>query len=234
MKAWLLGLLLLNAAFFAWVRFVANAPNPALLPYPGPVRRLELVSERTEGARGRCLSVGPYLEQALAERAAALARTPQRDTRLRHAEPEGASNYRVVLPTSTLQLATSTAMRLRAAGVADLEIIPPAAGATDATVALGVYADRERAQRRIEELQRYAISPVLIEAPRGASSWWVDVAERAPTQGLEAAALLRVLAAPAGVAAQPCPISAGATPPAAAPPAAPATPAPGSTRARPA
>jgi hypothetical protein len=207
-KALFLLLLLLNVIFFAWVRLVGSAaPAP---PESNSVRRLELVNERTTAAgpagpaRPRCLSVGPYVEQAAAERAVSLVRAPQRDVNLRHTEAEGSVSYRVVVATATLQLANSTAIRLRAAGVGDLEVIPPQAGATEAAVALGVYADRERAQRRIDELRRYEVTPVLLEVPRSISSWWLDVTERAANPAFDAVSLMKLIAAPAGIAVTPC------------------------------
>ena len=238
MRGLLLLLVFMNVVVFAWVRTVGSA-RPAAEPEAGAVRRLELASERaaapapTLTAAPRCLSVGPYPEQAPAERTAAALRTPQRDATLRQTENVVAVSFRVVLSVPTLQLAMSTASRLRAAGVTDVEIIPPTVGAQPAVVALGMFTDRERAARRLEDLRRYAIAPTLIEQPRIVTSWWLDVTARAAAAPLDAAALLKLIAAPTGIGLVQCPASgAGEAPPAAAP--TPPSPPPGQPPPKPA
>jgi hypothetical protein len=197
-------LLLLNVAFYGWTRLADHASPPAA-PEGGAVRRLELFSERGGAARARCTSVGPFAEQTLAERAFGQLRGADREPSLRRVDAEGAAGFRVVLSAPSLERASSTAMRLRAAGVGDLEIVPPEAGGTQALVVLGTYSDRERAQRRAEDLRRYAIAPTVAEVTRSATSWWVDVLETTPAASLEPAALVRAVGSPPGVALVPCP-----------------------------
>jgi hypothetical protein len=218
MRKLFLLLLLLNLVFFTWARFVAGPGNGSPQPETGAVRRLELASERSEPGRPRCLTVGPFGEQA-AERAAGVLRAAQRDAKLRRTGGDSPASYRVVVASTTLERATSTAMRLRAAGVTDLEVVPPGAGAPAAQVSLGIFTDRDRAQRRADDLRRYAVAPTLVEVPRAPSSWWVDVNERSMQAQFDAATLIKLLAAPPDVAVAQCPAgdSGGTSVPAAVP-----------------
>ena len=175
MRALLLTLLFINLAYFGYTRLggdAGEAKEPADVGPPVP--RLTLVGEG-EQTPARCSTVGPFTTQAAAQRAAAWLLGSRYGSRLRSADAPGASSYWVAITTKTLQDATKIGLRLRAAGVTDLVIMPPEAGATDAIVSLGIYSERDHAEKRITDLRRYAVAPKVIEQPHTVTTWWLDV-----------------------------------------------------------
>jgi hypothetical protein len=216
MKAVFIALVFGNLAFFAYVQLIGGreeAPAPAASA--GTVRRLALFGELAGAPGLRCMSVGPFTEQLNAERAANALRTSTREPRLRTTQAEGGTGFWVSLTTKTLQEAARVAMRLRTAGVTDVEIMPPEAGATEAVVSLGVYSDRERAQRRIGDLKHYAIAPSIVEQPHTITSWWLDVDQQASDPPLDAGTVVKTLVGASAVSVASCPATAapGSTPP---------------------
>lgn len=175
MKALLMTLLFLNLAYFGYARLGGDAGEAKEPADAGtPVPRLTLVSEGTPSA-AHCSTVGPFSTQAVAQRAAAWLLGAHFGSRLRSADAPAPSSYWVAITTKTLQDATKIGLRLRAAGVTDLVIMPPESGATDAIVSLGIYSERDRAEKRIADLRRYAVAPKVIEQPHTVTTWWLDV-----------------------------------------------------------
>ena len=175
MRALLLTLLFLNLAYFGYTRLAGEANEPAGATESGPpVPRLALVGEGAP-APARCSTVGPFTTQVGAQRAATWLTGAHLGTRLHAADAPGPASYWVAVTTKTLQDATKIGLRLRAAGVADLVIMPPEAGGTDAIVSLGIYSERERAEHRVTDLRRYAVLPAIIEQPHTVTTWWLDV-----------------------------------------------------------
>ena len=175
MRALLLTLLFLNLAYFGYTRLAGEANEPAGATDAGPpVPRLALVGEGAP-APARCSTVGPFTTQVGAQRAATWLTGAHLGTRLHAADAPGPASYWVAVTTKTLQDATKIGLRLRAAGVADLVIMPPEAGGTDAIVSLGIYSERERAEHRVADLRHYAVSPAIIEQPHTVTTWWLDV-----------------------------------------------------------
>ena len=225
MKRVLLALLFLNLAFFGYARF-ASEQAPTAGPADGqpPIPRLALLSELKAPSGPSCLSVGPFAERAIAEQAGNWLRSAHHVSRERSVEVDGPTTYWVALTMKTLQEAARVAMRLKAAGVADVEVTPPAANQTDATVSLGVYSERERAERRVTDLRALGVNAPIVEQRHKVTQWWLDVPQRAGDPPLEAGALHKAVPASASAAIGPCPAPAG-SPPAA--PAAPETSSPG-------
>ena len=218
MRNWLLAFVFLNLAFFAYARLVGEhgATPPGAGP-PAAVPRLYLVDEARDRAGRRCTSVGKFAERPLAERALALLAAPTRAPRLRGIEPSDTPLYTVSVTTPTLQPAIGLATRLRAAGVRDIELVPPGIGATQAVVSFGTYGDRDRAARRVAELRRLAVNATIAEQLHARSEWWVDV-ERDPGDApIDAAAVGAALQAGAGLVAESCPEEAKDAPVGAAP-----------------
>jgi len=207
-------LLFVNLAFFAYVRFVGGAGEaPVAVDEGAPVARLALLGE-TRPAAPRCESLGPFAEQAAAERAAAWLLTGQHVSRLRSAEIPGPTDYWVAITTQTVREANAIARRLRAVGVTDLKIMPPEAGASETTVSLGIYSDRAHAQRRMTELGRYAVNSVIIEQPHAVASWWLDLDLRPGEPVPDPAAAAKAAGDLSGLAVVDCPASGSAPSPA--------------------
>jgi hypothetical protein len=231
MRTLFIALVFVNLAFFAYVQLIGGrADLPTTATNAGAVRRLALFGELAGASGLNCMSVGPFTEQLNAERAANALRTSRREPRLRTTQKQGATGFWVSLTTKTLQEAARVAMRLRAGGVTDVEIMPPEAGATEAVVSLGVYTDRERAQQRISDLKHYAIAPSIVEQPHSITSWWLDVDQQAGDPPLDAGTVVKTLAGASAVSVTSCP---AAVAPGSTPPGAPTTPvggaAPGSS-----
>lgn len=232
MKRVLLALLVLNVAFFGYARFAGEpASSPGAAEPAAPIPRLALLSELKAPTGPSCLSVGPFAEHALAEQAGSWLRTEHHVSRERSVEVAGPATYWVMLTTKTLQQAARISMRLKAANVADVEISPPGANQTDATVSFGVYSDRDRAERRVTELRRLAVSATVVEQQHKVTQWWLDIPQRPGDPPLDAGALHKAVPGAAATAVSACPATPAAAP-AAAPdggaPAAPPAPVPSS------
>lgn len=225
MRALLLALLLLNLAYFGYTRLADTGADQAAAPeVSAPVPRLNLVGENVP-LPPRCATIGPFSAQATAERAAAWLTAAHYGSHLRSADSPGAPSYWVTITTKTLQEATKIGLRLKAAGVTDVVTMPPEAGATDAAVSLGIYSERDRADKRLNDLRRYAVTPRIVEQPHSVTTWWldVDVGTGAPLPDLPAVAkaggdlnTLRLTDCAVAAAATATP-AAAATPPAGAP-----------------
>jgi hypothetical protein len=243
LRALLLVLLFANLAFLAWTQLIGEPARRVVPPDPGPsIPRLQLASERGgAGPAARCTSIGPFADQAVAERAVLWLRGERRDPRLRTTRRDVGTGYWVMIDTPTMQQAARVSMRLRAAGVADVEVLPPAAEATRAVVSLGIYSDRANADRRVDELRRYAVNPQVVEQRRSESTWWIDVDVAAGAGPVDIGALERAVDGARGLVGETCPVvaptGAGAAPTpgdaAGAPDASPAPPATNPTPAAP-
>jgi hypothetical protein len=228
MRRVLLALLILNLAFFGYARFAAEpAPPPGAAEPPAPIPRLALLSELKAPPGPACLSVGPFADHAVAAQAAGWLRGGHHLARERSVEVDGPATYWVALTTKTLQEAARISMRLKAAGVSDVEVTPPGANQTAATVSLGIYSERERAERRVSDLRRLGVDAAVVEQQHKVTQWWLDVPQRVGDPPLDPGALHQAVPAAAGAAVEPCPEPAPATSPP--PPAAvPDPPSPGS------
>ena len=170
MKLLLFALLFLNVVFFGFTQLVGSAHVPAAADGGPPVPRIALVSEVAATAT-HCVSIGPFTSEAAAAHAqdAAGARA-----RVRVAEVAGPVSYWVAMPTKTLQDAARIVIRLRAVGVKDVDAVPPEVGATGASVSLGLYTERDRAERRVANLKPFAVNAKVIEQHHTSTSWWID------------------------------------------------------------
>jgi hypothetical protein len=201
----LLALLLVNLAYFGYARFVAEpGPAPGTAEPGPPVPRLALVSELKAPAGPSCLSVGPFAEHGVAEQAGTWLRNGHHLSHERSAEVDGPPTYWVALTTKTLQQAARISMRLKAAGISDIDVTPPASNQTEATVSLGLYSERERAERRVSDLRRFGVDPAIVEQQHKVTQWWLDVTLRPGDPPFNAAALIQAVSGAAGVATQPC------------------------------
>jgi hypothetical protein len=202
----LLALLFLNFVFFGYARFAAEqAPTSGTAEPAPPIARLELLSELTGPPGSGCVSIGPFAERAVADQSGGWLRGARRPSRERSAEVDGPATYWVALTTKTLQEATRVRMRLQAAGVSDVEITPPGANQTEATVSLGVYSERERAERRVSDLRALGVNAPITEQRRKVTQWWLDVPQRPGDPPLDPGALHKAVPASAGTAIAPCP-----------------------------
>jgi hypothetical protein len=223
-RAAFLVLLLLNLALLAYARLGGEASDAAGGADAGlPVAPLRRAADGNAGPR--CATLGPFATQAGAQRGAAALLSGRHGSRLHAADAPGAPSYWVVIPTKTMQDATKIGMRLRAAGVSDLVIMPPETNGTDAVVSLGIYSERERADRRVQDLKRYAVTPSIVDQPHTVTTWWLDVELTAGESTPDISALARSSGESGSLRAAACAQPATPAPAAAAAPAPPAAPA---------
>lgn len=225
MKTAVLVLVFANLAFLGWTYFVGEPARGVPAVEQGPaIPRIQLASEAKDLPSRKCLSIGPFADQAVAERTVLWLRGEGRAPQLRTTAVDAGTGYWVRVETPTLQQASRTALRLRAAGVADVEVLPPGEGGTTAVLSLGIYSDRERADRRVAELRPYALDPAILEQPRTATNWWIDVPRKADDTVFDLGALQKAVPEATAIVLQLCPAVLPPTPPGTPPSASPASP----------
>jgi SPOR domain len=109
--------------------------------------------------------------------------------------------YRVQLETASADLANRLAQRLRASGVNDIAVLPPEPGETAVIVAMGLFADRANADRRLQDLHRRGIDGQVTDIERNTSQWWVDFTS---TDRPDTEALVRAVPAAVNIGLAPC------------------------------
>lgn len=206
MKTLVLALVFANLAFLGYSYFVVEPARGVPVVDQGPaIPRIRLAAEAKDLPSRKCLSVGPFADQAVAERAVLWLRGEGRTPQLRTTAVDAGTGWWVRVEATTLQQASRVALRLRAAGVADVEVLPPNEGGTTAVVSLGIYSDRERAERRVAEMRPYALDPTVVEQPRTATNWWIDVPRKAEDSIFDLAALQKAVPAATGIVMEVCP-----------------------------
>ncbi len=225
MKAALYLVAFANIAFLGWMLLIGE---PAREP-PAPVGvaaipTLKLAVESSSPTQAgappstgtRCVTVGPFLDAAQTAKAAALLHGEKLAPRQRAEETSGGTSFAVVIALPSNAEATRTAMRLRSAGIKDIEV-------SEARLAVGTFADHAEAEARVSALRRFGVAPAIEESARTLQAFWldvdlgptdhaVDVAAIQATAGGNAALVLKGCAAATEPAAAP---AAGAGPPSA-------------------
>jgi hypothetical protein len=175
-------LLLANFAWFAWHHWV-NAPNDA--PAPVSMRTPQLVLAREappaapiaqSTARGpdNCVSLGPFYDLTEAAQASTLLRESGLRPRQRAGEGVVWKGFWVSLGgIPDRAFADGIIERLRRFGVVDAYTMP--GDGRQVTISLGLYSERERALRRMDEVQALGFEPGLAERERSGTVYWIDV-----------------------------------------------------------
>lgn len=121
----------------------------------------------------RCVSVGPFRDQSEAGEAAAALRAGGFAPRQRLAAGQVWVGHWVYLPAfSSRAEARTTLNNLKRRGVADSYIVP--SGAERNAVSLGVFAERDRAERRVVEVSALGYAPRIADRHRSGAVYWVD------------------------------------------------------------
>jgi hypothetical protein len=232
MKALIAALVFLNALAFAYFRWVAPPPPaPPMAPAP---RALRLVGEPApKGAvpAASCRSIGPLRDADVSRLAMDWLKSTSREAHERSLEVDAPPTFWVVTVRKTPALALRLVQQLRAAGVTDVDVVPPDTGDGETRVSLGSYPDRPRAERRVLDLKGYALGPTILEQPRRVRQWWLDVEVGGSAPAPDLAALVKAVPDAAGAGLGPCVVTLppgdpepAAVKPPAPPPAAPANP----------
>lgn len=225
-------LLAANLGLFGWAMLTPPAPPMANSPPPA-VPRLRLASEVATAGDGvsarsgagasagdpatrpaadtACRSIGPFASEVESARAAAAFREGGYDARTRTEESRDSEGYWVSLPAQRNAAAeTRMLARLSRAGITDASVMAD----TDARrISVGLFTDRERANRRADQLRKLGLVPDVTERLHIGTSWWVDLTLRTPQELAEAEAFNRESSSQLEL--KPCPADATAPPPAA-------------------
>jgi hypothetical protein len=202
-------LLAANLGLFAWAMLTPAAPPMADSPPPdvprlrlanevraaastvqgGPGATTPLAVDATAQAGAACRSIGPFASEGESQRAAAAFTEGGYVTRPRTEESRVAEGFWVSLPAQRNATAeTRVLARLSRAGITDASVMAD----TDARrISVGLFSERERADRRATELRRLGYTPDVTERLRIGTSWWVDLQLRTPQELAEAEAFNR-------------------------------------------
>jgi hypothetical protein len=134
-------------------------------------------------ARGanHCLSLGPFNDLTDAARASALLRENQLEPRQRTGEGVVWKGYWVTLEGLPDRAAANAIIgRLRRAGVADAYAMP--GDGRDVTISLGLFSERQRALRRLDDVKAIGLEPRIVDRERSGTVYWIDVDVVPPAQ----------------------------------------------------
>ena len=182
MKLALAVLLLANIAWYGWTHWVATPDEPAATAAAADGKGLVLAREaapakpqvRVDERPNHCLSLGPFTDLTDAARASALLRENKLLPRQRAGEGVVWKEYWVTLENLPDRTAANAIIeRLRRAGVGDAYAMP--GDGRDVTISLGLFSERQRALRRIDDAKAIGLEPRIVDREREGTVYWIDV-----------------------------------------------------------
>ena len=181
-------LLLANVLFFGWAHWIDVPPPPPPSSIAG-LPKLTLVSElppdkrvalaaaeklALEKAAQVCVSVGPFDDPAVADRAAALLKAKNFEPEQRAAEDSAVRRFWVYLQGFSSDASEMRVLhRLERAGIDDAEAMPADAGGRK--VSLGLFTDKVRAERRARAVRTIGFNPAMSERLLPGTVYWLDL-----------------------------------------------------------
>jgi hypothetical protein len=176
-------LLFANIAWYAWSHWVATPDVPTATAAAAPGQGLKLAREAGPPAaparppqqgENHCLSLGPFTDLTDAARAATLLRENELDPRQRAGEGVVWKGFWVTLEGVQDRTAANAIIeRLRRAGVADAYAMP--GDGRDVTISLGLFSERQRALRRLDDAKAVGLEPRIVDRERAGTVYWIDV-----------------------------------------------------------
>ncbi len=190
-------LLFANLAWYGWTHWIAPSRETPASASPAGGGGLLLAREAaTKAAPGggavrppdNCLSLGPFSDLTDAARASTLLRESELDPRQRATEGVVWKGFWVTLGGVPDRAAASDVIeRLRRIGVVDAYAMP--ADGSDVTISLGLFSERQRALRRLEEAKTIGLDPRIVDRERTGTVYWIDVDVVPPKELPDAARL---------------------------------------------
>jgi SPOR domain len=185
-------LLIANLAYFGWAELVdAPQPVPTNEAY-AKLPRLKLITDLpAEGARPssgnarktaleitteapRCISIGPFDDQNSAMSGASKLREKGLTPRQRVEKGEISKGFWVYIGGLKTDDDVSKVLRtLEQSHVEDAHVMPDAGNAHQ--VSVGLFSERDRADRRAESVQKLGLQPEVAERKLPATVFWMDV-----------------------------------------------------------
>lgn len=189
MRGLLVLLLLANVGFFAWSHWVAR-PEASRPARADAAPRIVLAGEAPEAQPPRtlrlepgmsCLSLGPFFDLSEAARASTSLRTSGLEPRQRATVGAIWAGWWVALEgLGSREEAEPVVERLRQFGVGDAYVVPEESGGV--TISLGLFTERQRALRRVDDVRALGYEPALSERQRNGTVYWIDVDVRSAAQ----------------------------------------------------
>ncbi len=174
-------LLFANIAWYGWTHWIAEPDEPVATAAAAQGPSLQLAREAAPArppararARNNCLSLGPFTDLTDAARASTLLRENKLQPRQRAGEGVVWKGFWVTLegvPDRTT--ANAVIERLRRAGVGDAYAMP--GDGRDITISLGLFSERQRALRRLDDVKAIGLSPRIVDRERNGTVYWIDV-----------------------------------------------------------
>jgi hypothetical protein len=190
-------LLFANIAWYGWTHWIAEPDEPVATSPAATGEGLMLAREASPAAvpardaqqsPSHCVSLGPFTDLTDAARAATLLRENRLDPRQRAGEGVVWKGYWVTLEGLPDRTAANAAIaRLRRAGVADAYAMP--GDGRDVTISLGLFSERQRALRRLDDAKAAGLSPRIVDRERTGTVYWIDVDVVPPAELPDAARL---------------------------------------------
>lgn len=192
MRAVFFLLLFANLAFLAWAEWV-DAPQPAptneayaRLPRLKLVNELPAAEARPSSGNARktalqvapeaarCVSIGPFDDQDSATRGAANLREKGLTPRQRVEKGEISKGFWVYIGGLKTDADVAKVLRtLEQSHVEDAHVMPDSGDAHQ--VSVGLFSERDRADRRAESVQKLGLQPEVAERKLPATVFWMDV-----------------------------------------------------------
>lgn len=182
-------LLFANIAWYGWTHWVATPDVPAATVAAAEGDGLQLAREASpsqaavRAARGpnNCVSLGPFTDLTDTARASTLLRENKLEPRQRAGEGVVWKGYWVTLEGVPDRAAAGAIIeRLRRAGVADAYAMP--GDGRQVTVSLGLFSERQRALRRLDDAKAAGLAPRIVDRERTGTVYWIDVDVAPPAE----------------------------------------------------
>ena len=191
MRAVFFLLLFANLAYLAWAEWIDVPQPPAANDVYAKLPRLKLVGETTGDPKQppsgharktalqrtpqatRCLSVGPFYDEAGAARGASFLRDKGLASRQRSEQGEVPKGFWVYIGGLKTERDVSQVLRiLEQSHLEDARPMPDIGD--DHRVSVGLFSDRERAERRAQSVQKLGLQPEVAERTVPAPVVWLD------------------------------------------------------------
>lgn len=131
-----------------------------------------------------CTSVGPFAELSEADAAGNALRSAGFQPRQREVQGELWVGYWVSVQNLAARAAAEEAMkRLTDKGMSDVYVLP--ASEAGNVVSLGVFSDRQRAQRRADEARALGLEPRIDDRKKAGAVYWLDVEQPEPVRPID-------------------------------------------------
>jgi hypothetical protein len=189
-------LLFANIAWYGWTHWISPPDDRVAASATTAAKGLELAREAAPAKeppaartpRNNCLSLGPFTDLTDAARASTLLRENKLEPRQRADEGVVWRGYWVTLEGVPDRAAANTVIeRLRRAGVGDAYAMP--GDGRDVTISLGLFSERQRALRRMDDAKAIGLEPRIVDRERSGTVYWIDVDVVPPAELPDAAQL---------------------------------------------